>query len=318
VSSAEHDAAAGEKTIMTTLPPYVLVTPARNEAQYIEATIQSMAAQTARPLRWIIVSDGSTDGTDDIVRKYAAAYEWIELLRMPEHAARDFSGKVHAIRAGQARLAGLPYQVIACLDADITFDTEYFAYLLGKLAADPALGLAGTPYQELSGEMYDYRLVSPDHVAGACQVFRRACFEEIGGYVPVKGGAIDSIAGISARMKGWKTHTFTGKVCQSLRPMGTAQCNPMEARFRLGVRDYAIGNHPVWEWFRCLNQMRQKPYVLRGLALAAGYLWAVVRRADRPVSRELMQFYRREQMQRLKKYFTRATSSSADTVLPQG
>jgi biofilm PGA synthesis N-glycosyltransferase PgaC len=293
---------------MTALPTYVLITPARNEAQYIESTIQSVVAQTVLPLKWVIVSDGSTDGTDDIVRKYAAEYEWIELLRMPERTARDFSGKVYAIRAGQAKVADLQYEAIACLDADICFDKEYFAYLLDKLDADPKLGLAGTPYQELSGEMYDYRLVSPDHVSGACQMFRRACFEDIGGYVPVKGGAIDSIAGISARMKGWKTHTFTGKVSQSLRPMGTAQCNPMQARFRLGIRDYAIGNHPVWELFRCLNQTRQKPYVLRGLSLAAGYLWALVRRADRPVSQELMRFYRREQMQRLKRYFTRSVT----------
>jgi glycosyltransferase involved in cell wall biosynthesis len=291
---------------MTALPSYVLITPARNEAQYIESTIQSVLAQTVLPLKWVIVSDGSTDGTDEIVRRYAAQHNWIELLRMPEREVRDFAGKVHAINAGQARVADLPYQVIACLDADIQFDSDYFAYLLGKLCTDPELGLVGTPFMEQSGETYDYRLVSPDHVSGACQVFRRSCYEAIGGYVPLKGGAIDSVASISARMKGWKTHTFTDKISSTHRPMGTAECSPIQARFQLGVRDYAIGNHPVWELFRCVNQARQKPYVLRGMALAAGYLCAVIRRAERPVSRELMKFYRREQMHRLLRFFTRS------------
>jgi glycosyltransferase involved in cell wall biosynthesis len=291
---------------MTTLPSYVLLTPARNEAQHIESSIQSVVAQTVRPLKWVIISDGSTDGTDDIVKRYAEQYDWIELLRMPEREVRDFAGKVNAINAGQSRIAQLPYEVIACLDADITFESDYFSYLLEKLASDPKLGLAGTPYKEASGEVYDYRFVSTQHVSGACQVFRRECFEAIGGYVPVKGGAIDSIAAISARMKGWKTRTFTGKISLSLRQTGTAQCGPIQARFRFGVRDYAIGNHPLWEVFRCVNQMRQKPYVIRGLALASGYLWALVRGLDRPVSSDLMKFYRHEQMERLMRFFTRA------------
>jgi glycosyltransferase involved in cell wall biosynthesis len=293
---------------MTALPAYVLITPARNEDQYIESTIKSVLAQTVLPLKWVIVSDGSTDGTDDIVRKYASQHDWIELLRMPDRAVRDFAGKVHAIQAGQARVADLPYQVIACLDADIRFDSDYFSYLLGELCSDPKLGLVGTPYMDASGEVYDYRFVSPDHVSGACQVFRRECYEAIGGYVPLKGGAIDSVASISARMKGWKTHTFTGKVSSTHRQMGTAECGPLQARFRLGVRDYSIGNHPVWELFRCVNQARQKPYMLRGIALAAGYLWSLVRRAERPVPRELIKFYRREQMRRLKFFLTHSAS----------
>jgi len=118
------------------IPSYVLITPARNEAQFIKLTIQSVMAQTIRPLKWIIVSDGSTDGTDDIVKKYTVENEWIELLRMPEREERDFAGKVHAFTAGQAKVADLPYQVIASLDADITFESDYFSYLLDKLAAD--------------------------------------------------------------------------------------------------------------------------------------------------------------------------------------
>lgn len=288
---------------MQKLPTYVLVTPARNEARFIELTIQSVVAQTARPLKWAIVSDGSTDGTDEIVKRYAAEHEWIELLRMPERAARHFAGKVHAINAGLARVAGMPYEAIASLDADISFESDYFSFLLEKLAEDPMLGVAGTPYVETTSETYDYRYVSIGHVSGACQVFRRECFEAIGGYVPAKGGAIDTIAVISARMKGWKTRTFTEKTSRHHREMGTAQRGPLQARYQCGKRDYALGNHPVWELSRVAYQMSKKPYVLRGAALGAGYLWSWLRRAERPVPGEFVAFNRQEQMHRLRKFF---------------
>jgi glycosyltransferase involved in cell wall biosynthesis len=298
-------------------PVYVLVSPARNEARSIELTIKSVVAQTVRPLRWVIVSDGSTDGTDDIVRKYAAQHDWIELVRMAERRERNFAGKVGAFRAGLARVQNLPYEVMGSLDADITFDEDYFEFLLGKLAADPALGLVGTPFRELSGEVYDYRFVSIEHVSGACQVFRRECFQAIGGYVPVKGGGIDHIAVISARMKGWKTRTFPEKTCLHHRDMGTAQRGPVAARFRLGAKDYAIGNHPLWEIFRSLYQMSRKPFVVGGLALGSGYFWALVRRRERPVTAEFIAFHRGEQMHRLKRFFRRSEKKPAQPAPPR-
>jgi GT2 family glycosyltransferase len=280
---------------------YVLVTPARNEAQFIELTIKSVIAQTVRPARWIIVSDGSTDGTDDIVSRYAARHTWIELVRVPARRERHFAGKVYAFNEGLARLNGVPYDVIGSLDADISFDEDYFDFLLGKLAADRSLGLVGTPFQE-GRTVYDYRFVSIEHVSGACQLFRRECFENIGGYVPVKRGGIDHIAVLTARMKGWKTRTFTDKACRHHRGIGSAQHGVVMTRFRDGVSDYALGGHPLWELFRTIYQMTKKPWVVGGLMLGAGYLWASIRRVERPIPRELVAFRRREQMQRLKRF----------------
>jgi glycosyltransferase involved in cell wall biosynthesis len=207
---------------MSKLPTYVLITPARNEAPFIEFTIRSVLAQSARPVRWVVVSDGSTDGTDDIVRKYAADHPWIELVRTPERCERHFAGKVQAFNAGYERVKHLEYDAIASLDGDISFDAEYFAFLLGKLADDSGLGLVGTPFEDGPNQIYDYRFVNIEHVSGACQLFRRDCFEQIGGYVPVKGGGIDYIAVIASRMRGWTTRTFTEKRCFHHREMGTA------------------------------------------------------------------------------------------------
>ena len=289
---------------MLNLPSYVLITPARNEAQFIERTITSVVAQTVRPLKWVIVSDGSTDGTDDIVSQYEAVHPWIELVRMPERRERNFAGKVYAFNAGYAKMKGLGYEVIGNLDGDVSFDDDYFGFLLRKLVEDPALGLVGTPFKDSSIHAYDYRFVGIDHVSGFCQLFRRKCFEEIGGYVPVKGGGVDYIAVITARMKGWKTRTFTDKVCLHHRGIGTAQHGLLMNRFRNGIKDYALGSHPLWELFRAAYQMTRRPFVIGGLLLLSGYLYALVRQAERPVSHELLVFRRREQMERLRKVLT--------------
>jgi glycosyltransferase involved in cell wall biosynthesis len=286
---------------MTTLPTYVLITPARNEAQFIELTLRSMVAQTIRPAKWVIVSDGSTDGTDDIVSRYAAQYPWIELLQMPERRERHFAGKVHAFNAGYDRVKNVPYEVIGSMDADISFDEDYFSFLLEKLSSNSALGLVGTPFKDTS--MYDYRFVSIEHVSGACQLFRRECFEQIGGYTPVKSGGIDYIAVITARMKGWKTRTFTEKICLHHRKMGTAQQSEIVSRFKYGVKDYALGSHPLWQIVRTPYQMTRKPYVIGGLATLAGYLWSTMKRVERPVSTDLVRFRRREEIERLKQFF---------------
>lgn len=289
---------------MSTVPAYVLITPARNEARFIELTLRSMVAQTARPLRWVIVSDGSTDGTDEIVGKYAAEHEWIELLRMPDRAERHFAGKVYAFNAGRARVKELPYDVIGNLDGDVSFEEEHFHYLMSKFAEHPELGVLGAPFREGSYQ-YDYRYTNVENVWGGCQLFRRECFEDIGGYVAAKGGCIDHIAVVSARMKGWKTRTFPEKVCIHHRTMGTAQQGGLKAKFKHGTKDYSVGNHPIWQLFRAAYQMTKPPVALGGLALASGYFWSMVRRTERPVSRELIVFARREQMRRLSRYFDR-------------
>jgi glycosyltransferase involved in cell wall biosynthesis len=288
---------------MSTVLRYVLITPARDEAQFIELAIKSVAAQKMRPIKWVIVSDGSTDGTDEIVGKYSAQYPWIELVQMPEHSERNFAGKVHAFNAGYARMKNLQYDAIASMDADISFDSEYFSFLLGKLAGDRRLGLVGTPFQDGSKETYDYRFTSIEHVSGACQLFRRACFEQIGGYVPVKAGGIDLAAVTAARMRGWKTRTFTEKVCVHHRELGRALGGGLAERFRQGVKDYVFGGHPVWELFRFGYQLARPPVVLGGLALGAGYFWAAVQRLERPIPDEMVAFRRHEQMERLKAFF---------------
>ena len=288
---------------------YAIVTPARNESRYIEMTIKSMVAQTQPPLRWVIVSDGSTDGTDDIVRKYLTDYPWIELVRMPEREQRHFAGKVHAFNSGLSRVKNLNSDVIGNVDADVSFKPEHFEFLISKMAENPQLGVAGAPFREGTFQ-YDYRFTNIENVWGGCQLFRRECYEAIGGYIPLQGGCIDHVAVLSARLHGWQTRTFIEKVCVHHRVMGTALQGTLRAKFKLGAKDHFVGNHPLWELFRVTYQMKHRPYVVGGLALGWGFAWSVMRHAKSPLSPELLSFVRREQMSRLRKLFGRSKSQS--------
>ena len=283
---------------------YVLITPARNEEAYIEKTIRSVTSQTVLPKRWIVVSDGSTDRTDEIVKNYLPGNSWMELVRMPERKERHFAAKVNCFNAGREKLTGVPYDIIGNLDADISFDDRYFEFLLDKFVEDFGLGVAGTPFVE-EGKHYDYKFTNIEHVSGACQLFRRECFEEIGGYTPIEGGGIDWVAVTTARMRGWKTRTYTEKTCLHHRKMGTGNVSALMTWFRQGRKDYFLGNHPLWEAFRTIYQMTKKPFVIGGTLLMAGFVWSAATGERKPISMELQKFIRGEQMRRLQSVLTR-------------
>ena len=285
---------------MLNLPTYILITPARNEAQFIELAIKSVIAQTVRPLKWIIVSDGSTDGTDEMVGRYAADNQWIELLRMPERRERHFAGKVHAFNAGYLRVKALPFDVIGNLDGDVSFDDrDYFAFLMNKFAENARLGVAGTPYQEKGGARSRFK--SPEHVSGACQMFRRECFEDIGSYAPIRTGGIDLIAFLSAQAKGWETRTFEEKICLHHRKGGSGQnAGTFRRLLQLGKVDYLHGSHPGFEVFRCIYRMKNKPYLIGGVLMLVAYFWAMLHGIERTVPEELVELRRSDQLQRLK------------------
>jgi biofilm PGA synthesis N-glycosyltransferase PgaC len=278
---------------------YVLITPAHNEEAFIQKTLDSVVAQTLLPERWVIVDDGSTDRTAEQVESYASRYAWIELFRRPQRADRSFAGKVHAFNAGLERIHSLPFEIVGNLDADLSFDSEYLEFLIGKFSENSKLGVAGTPFTEDDG--YDSAKDSfegQNHVAGGCQLFRRQCFQDVGGYIPNRAGGIDWIAVTTARMKGWKTRSFPEKRFHHHRALGTAGRSGMAASFSYGEKDYYLGGSPIWQFFRLAYRAAKQP--VDGVAMLAGYCWAALRRVKRTVSPELMRFHRREQMKKLK------------------
>lgn len=291
---------------------YILITPARNEEAYIEKTILSVISQTILPKKWVIVSDGSTDGTDEIVKKYVTDNSWIELVRMPEHRKHNFAAKAHCFNAGYQIVKDLDFDIIGNLDADISFEKDYFEFLLENISHIPTLGVAGTRYIE-NDHLPTY---SFKDVAGQCQIFRRQCFKDIGeGYTPIKHGGIDNVAVLTARMKGWTTATFSEKTFVHHRPMSTAERSKWTAKIKHGREDYILGNHPIWELSRIIYQITRKPYLIGGMFLFYGYTRALLYRTDR-IPQNLINFHRKEQLQRLRlifKYFLKFKIRIEDT-----
>jgi poly-beta-1,6-N-acetyl-D-glucosamine synthase len=291
---------AREKTISHLT--YVLITPARNEEAFVEQTIKSVVSQTIRPVKWVIVSDGSTDRTDEIVQRYTDVHDWIELVRTPVRTERHFAGKVYAFDTGAARVRHLPYDIIGNLDADVSFEADYIEYLLGKFTKYPRLGVASTNHYEEAWEKrprYDFRFTSIEDVSGACQLFRRACFESIGGYKPSKHGGVDLLATVEARMHGWQTRVYTGKLLLHHRQQGTVKTHPFLVEFYNGRKDYMFGAHPFFEICRALYRLTRKPYVIGGCLIVIGYFSALFSGTERIFPEDVMRFRRKEQMNRL-------------------
>jgi glycosyltransferase involved in cell wall biosynthesis len=282
---------------------YVLITPAKNEERFITKTLDSVVAQALLPERWVIVDDGSTDRTAEIVHGYAGRFPWIELLQRPQRLDRSFAGKVHAFNVGLERVKPLEFEVIGNLDADLSFDPNYLEFLMRKFSDDPKLGVGGTPFLEDGYDSARDSFEGENHVAGGCQLFRRQCFEDVGGYIPNPAGGIDWIAVTTARMKGWKTRSFPEKRFHHYRTLGTAGRTTVAASFSYGEKDYYLGGSPLWQLFRVAYRMTKQPVLIDGLALLSGYCWAAVRRIERPVSRELMRFHRCEQTKKLRAIF---------------
>lgn len=283
---------------------YILITPARNEQAFIKTTLDSVVAQTTLPERWVIVDDGSTDRTAEIVESYTKRYPWIELVCRKQDPDRNFASKAHSVAQAFSRAKSIDFDVVGNLDADVSFDPDYLEFLMQRFSEDPKLGVAGSPFTQDGG--YDsskHSFEGENYVAGPCQLFRRECFEDIGGYVPNRAGGVDWIAAMTARMKGWTVRSFPEKRFHHHRTLGTAGKGPVRALFSYGEKDYYLGGSPVWELFRVTYRATKKPVLMGGVALLAGYTWAALRRIKRAVSPELMHFHRAEQMKKLRAIF---------------
>lgn len=280
---------------------YVLITPARNEAKYIGGVLRSVVCQTLHPRRWIIVSDGSTDETDSIVENTARAYPFITLLRRDANGARDFTSKVAAFNAGYAAVNDLNFAYIGNLDADVTFEPDYFERLLEIFDKDPSLGVAGGAICEKRNRHFAPRSENRSRsVAGAVQMFRRKCFENIRGFAPLRYGGEDTVATVRARMHGWTTAEISSLLVYHHRIASTALGGGLcRARVREGQRDYSLGIHPLYALCKSARRLGYKPLVLGSLLTLAGYTWAAARGNAVEVPADVRQYMREEELQRL-------------------
>lgn len=278
--------------------PYVLITAAHNEEVFIERTVTSIVSQKHLPEEWIIVSDGSTDRTDQIVLEKARKHDFIRLVSVPIQHRRDFVSKVQALHAGYQHIRCVNYEFIGILDADVSLHDDYYSAVLDRFD-DPKLGIAGGfIYESHDGGFRPRKSNSDRSVPGAVQLFRRKCYEEIGGVQALKHGGEDWCAEVSARMKGWEVRAFPD--CKVFHHRATGSADPLLAYcFRQGRMDFALGAHPLFELVKCTRRFWEKPIGMGIVARLGGFTWSYLSRENRAVSPEFVAFLRREQVGRL-------------------
>lgn len=278
---------------------YVLITPAKNEERLIGITIESVVNQTLRPTQWVIVSDGSTDRTDEIVRAAAATHSWITLLPLPPRVGRNFAAVVHATEAGIRTLTTSTYTYLGLLDSDIRLPSDYFEKVIEAFEQAPKLGLAGgvaidvgLPKNVIPRNRHD--------IPGALQFFRRECFEALGGLVAIPEGGWDALTCARARMQGYETQLLTHLIVDHLKPRNVGEGGIFKRKWQLGIRDYALGYHPLFELVKCSGRMwREKPVIISACLWWLGFCWATLQRRPRLIPADLLAFVRNEQRQRL-------------------
>lgn len=289
---------------------YVLITVAHNEEAYIERLISSVIKQTLLPSKWLIVSDGSIDRTNEIVGRYATDYPFIHLLHLARIHSREFASKVHALNKAAECMRSENYAFIGHVDADVSFDATYFGSLLDKFQKDVGLGVAGGFIcEQEGGEFKPRRTNSVRSVAGAVQMFRRVCYESIGGFLPLKCGGEDWHAEVSARMKGWRVLAFPELKVYHHRPTG-AVGGIVRSCYRQGIMDYCVGCHPLFEIIRVIRRLRARPFVLGAAVRLLAFALSYCRRERRPVSPEFVEFLRAEQKARLWPFRTQGQQRS--------
>ncbi len=280
---------------------YALITPAHNEELYIEKTIQSVIQQTILPVKWVIVSDRSTDRTDDIVKNYMRRYDFIELCRLDGDSIRNFGHQVLAINAGYVRLKYSEFDFIGNLDADVSFDSNYYEIVLSKFQKNPMLGIAGGfIFEKCIGKFKSRQFNTIRSVPNAVQFFRRECFDSIGGYMPLKYGGHDWVIQVIAQMSGWRVEAFPELRVFHHRITGTGDGKILKGFMRMGLMDYSVGSHPLFEVVKCVRRIKGKPYIIGSLTRLAGYMIGYCKKEKRMVSSEFIKFLRQEQISRIK------------------
>ena len=284
---------------------YVLITPVYNESAYIKKTLSSVVNQTILPRKWIIVDDGSTDNTADIIKSFEEKYSFIKLVSSKSKDSHNFSSKVLAFNFGLSHLKDEIFDFIGNLDGDMGFDNEYYEKILKKFDENPKLGIAGgTRLDYLNGKFLPI-IRARNSVAGGFQLFRKDCFNQVGGYKELPYGGIDTVAETTARMLGWEVESFDNILLYHYKPTGSvAQSRHLlKAKFILGKKFYLLGYHPLFVISRYLARIRyNKPFLLGSLLPIIGYLWSSIKRYERPVSKEFVKYLKSEQSSRIREF----------------
>ena len=278
---------------------YIVISPVRNEGQWLPLTVRSMAAQSCRPRLWVLVDDGSTDETAGILKVAAAQFEWIRPVRRADRGFRQAGGGViEAFYDGFNSIKRQPWRFLVKLDGDVSFEPDYFERCFQNFQADSRLGIAGgLVCAAVNGGLEPESRVDPRfHVRGATKIYRSECWEQIGGLARAVGW--DTLDEIKANMLGWRTQTFFDIKLTHHRPAGQAY-GSWSNWAKNGLANYINGYHPLFMLVKCARRAFEKPYGIAALGLLKGFLSGYIKRIPQVEDRRVIRYLRQQQMNRL-------------------
>jgi len=278
---------------------FIIISPARNEEAFIESTIRSVINQTIKPIEWIIVNDGSTDSTKSIIEKYTVQYPWIKLVNVED---RGFyypgTGVVNVIKKGFEQIIYGDWNFVIKLDCDITIESHYLENVLTEFDKNPKLGIASGAIYLLDGNKEKKEKSQSDHPWGASKVYRKQCFEDIKGWKAIPGWDLADL--LAAQMKGWETRCFDEYKIYHFRGTGTRRPGFTKGRFLLGRFHYRYGYSLDYTFFKSIYWLGEKPFIIGGISIFLGYLYAALRMESKLFDKEMSQFLRKKHRKYLK------------------
>lgn len=284
-----------EISLQSSAVRYVVITPVRNEAARFEQTCQAIVGQTIVPRAWVIVDDGSKDGTDKVAGRYASQYPWISVIRRHDRGFRaPGSGVIEAFYDGYQSLV-TDWDYLIKFDADLTMEADYFERCFEQFAREPRLGIGGGNVREPDGNQRSVSAHPRFHVRGATKIYRRSCWESIGGLLKQPGW--DTLDEIKANMEGWETKTFANiEVCQ-LKHTGSAD-GTWRDMTKNGLANYIVGYHPLFLVAKCAKRAWAHPFSLGASAIFYGYVEGYFKGIAR-VDKKVIKYVRQQQIRRL-------------------
>lgn len=275
----------------------MIVTPVRDEEEYISETIRSVAAQSILPVEWIIVNDGSKDNTQQIIDSYTSQYPWIKSQSRGDRGERlPGTGVMQAFYEGYNSLGTADWDFIVKLDGDVGLPADYFEQCFDRFNQDDRLGMCGGVMFKIEGGVRTREMHPLLHVRGPIKLYRRGCWDAIGGLITSPGW--DTVDELQANYHGWSTRSFEDLEVMHYRPTGAAQGTWRDA-VKNGKADYVSGYHPLFMAAKCISRLFRRPYAVVGLGQAVGYATGCARRMPRVADEGLIQYVRTQQMRRL-------------------
>jgi poly-beta-1,6-N-acetyl-D-glucosamine synthase len=275
---------------------YCVITPVRDEEQYIVGTIKSVLHQSVRPVEWIIVDDGSTDATGAIIDRYAQEYSWIRTVHRKDRGHRSTGGGVEAFLDAYPLLQSRDWEYLVNLDSDLTFAPDYFERCFENFHKAPHLGIGGGAIYAKVGDRLHLEKAPTFHVRGGTKIYRRECWEALGGLFCGLGW--DTVDEVKANQLGWTTRTFVDLHLVHQRATGAVWGKWGNAVID-GEADYIVGYHPLFFCLKCARHIFNSPYLIRSFGIAYGFLRGLVRRTPRLGDRALVAYLRNQQLRRL-------------------